>query len=126
MKFKHKYYINEEKKTVAAVCTNADAISEAYDAGRDLGLEVSFTAGESCRTRTNYTGVARCASQDEFDVAKGCRIAKTKADIKAHTDMAADYSETKERLLREAKMCEEAEKRHRQKAEALRRKLEEM
>lgn len=126
MKLKHKYYINEEKKTVAAVCTNAEAYSEAYGGGCDLGMVVSITAGASDRTRTNYTGVARCAAQDEFDVAKGCRIAKAKADIKAHTDMAVDYAETKRRLLKEAKMCEEAETRHRQKAEALRRKLEEM
>lgn len=87
---KTKYFVNEEKRTVACVlelCGYRDGVSG------------------------TITGIARCSEEDEFDAAKGRIIANTRAHIEYHTEIMALRQERIERLKRDLKE-EELKKAH--------------
>lgn len=76
---KTKYFVNEEKRTVACV------------------LEFNSCADEIYGT---ITGIAKCSEADEFDEAKGKIIANTRAHIEYHNEVIAIRKRKLERIKR--------------------------
>jgi hypothetical protein len=78
------YYVNEQKRTVTAVLTNAslDAVkrvSKEYG-GKAVGLDITGTmideeALNALLISDKFVATARCSAEDTFDVEEGKRIA---------------------------------------------------
>ena len=66
---KTKYFVNEEKRTVACV------------------LEFNLYTDEI--RHSTITGIAKCSEADEFDETKGKIIANTRAHIEYHNEVIA-------------------------------------
>ncbi len=124
-KNKHKYYINKEKKTVAARAFPVSTSDEAYSVSDDLGLIVGLFQNEH-RTHTNFVGVAKCHDLESFNEAKGCNVARIKADIKLHRDHAVTYREAEEKIKQILHICEKQRAAHEKEIEKLEAELKKM
>ena len=81
-KINTKYYVNEEKKVVVCVLIVTDEILNKL---HKYGLAEEYFPYESDVRK--YTGVARCAPEDEFDVEYGKRLAEYRASYKRWKDV---------------------------------------
>lgn len=124
-KNKHKYYINKEKKTVAARVFPISTVDEARSVSDDLGLIVGLFLNEH-RTHTNFVGVAKCHELESFNEAKGCNVARIKADIKLHRDHAVTYKEAEEKMKQILHICEKQRAAHEKEIEKLEAELKKM
>lgn len=80
-----KYYVNEEKRTVVCVLTVTDEIlNKLHKYGLAEEYFQYFPYEPSVR---KYTGIARCAPEDQFDVRYGKRLAEYRASHKRWKDV---------------------------------------
>ena len=86
-KSKIQYYINKEKRTIAArmVDCQYDIIDILYKMGIDRVFRANYRI-EDFLIKDTYRGVAKCAPEDTWDEEVGKRIARNRLLKKYHKD----------------------------------------
>lgn len=93
-----KYFINEKDKTVTAkVTVKFPNIVQTKDSSKGIEL-ISCIKASIWKLKKSYIGTAKCNSNDNFDVEKGKKIARARADKSAYIDFKKFMNES-ERLF---------------------------